>query len=301
MRLSLPALRVAWAGLLSLLLPGLGQVFAGRRQAALRFTGVWMVLSLALAGVQLASGTDTITSAGVWTVFALVVATVALNITAACHAALAARQPPGARLRRWWWSAWTWGAALLAANLAFALLPAGPDWQAFSVPSASMLPTLRVGDRFAALTSGRVRAALRPGDVIVFHLPRDPSVDYVKRLVAVGGQTVQMRAGRLTIDGHEVPRQDLGPAGPGVERWRLTLPDGRSYVVWKRLAGGPLDNTPPVTVAPGSLFVLGDNLDDSLDSRVPSEVGQVPRALVIGRAAVIVWSPFWRRIGTQVR
>lgn len=286
---------------MSLLLPGLGQIVAGRRSAAMGFAATSLGLSLALLAVQEPAGGKQITPAGLWAIFVLAVVTLALNLFAAGHAALAARRPPVALQRRWWWSAWSWGLLLLAANLAFDLLPAGPDWRAFSVPSASMLPTLHVGDRFAALTGRRVRDALRPGDVIVFRLPRDPAVDYVKRLVAVAGQTVEMRAGRLFLDGREVPRQDLGPAGPGVRRWRLTLPDGRSYVAWKRLAGGPLDNTPPVTVGPGMLFVMGDNLDDSLDSRAAEVVGQVPRALVIGRAAVIFWSRSWRRIGLPVR
>jgi len=169
------------------------------------------------------------------------------------------------------------------------------------VPSASMLPTLEVGDRFVAVDTPQALAALAPGDVIVFLLPRDRTTDYVKRLVAVPGQTVEMRHGQLFIDGHAVAREDLGPAGPGVRRWRLTLPNGRSYVVLKTTAGGVLDDTPATTLGPGQLFVMGDNLDNSLDSRVPSAVGPVPRDLVVGRAAVIFWSRDASRIGTVVR
>ena len=164
-----------------------------------------------------------------------------------------------------------------------------------------MLPTLEVGDRFIAVGTEAARAAVAPGDVIVFLLPRDVAIDYVKRLVATGGQTVEMRHGTLWIDGLEVPHEDLGPAGPGVRRWRMTLPDGRSYVVLKTVAGGPLDDTPPTVLGPDQLFVMGDNLDDSLDSPVPSAVGPVPRDLVVGRAAVIFWSRAWDRIGTAVR
>ena len=117
------------------------------------------------------------------------------------------------------------------------------------------------------------------------------------------GQTVEMRHGVLWIDGREVPHEDLGPAGrrAGVRRWRLTLPNGRSYVVLKTDAGGMLDDTPATTLGPGQLFVMGDNLDNSLDSRVPSAVGPVPRELVVGRAAVIFWSRDPGRIGTAVQ
>ena len=135
----------------------------------------------------------------------------------------------------------------------------------------------------------------------MFLLPRDRQTDYVKRLVAMPGQTVEMRHGHLWIDGREVPHQDLGPAGEGVRRWRLTLPNGRSYIALKTIAGGELDNTPATTLGPDQLFFMGDNLDNSLDSRVPSAVGPVPRELVVGRAAVIFWSLERGRIGMEVK
>jgi signal peptidase I len=292
--------RALWAALLSLVIPGLGQVYARRLRAAALFAALSIGISALFVVISEASGQVTLTPAALGGCLLLALATVVLNVTAAGHAWRAARRGREASCPHWWRSTWTWGAVLGSISLAFELLPGDLGWQAFSVPSASMLPTLEVGDRFVTIGTEPALAAIAPGDVIVFLLPRDHSTDYVKRVVAMPGQTIEMRHGTIRIDGQDVPHQDLGPAGPGVRRWRLTLPNGRSYVVLKTLAGGVLDDTPEVTLGPDQLFVMGDNLDNSLDSRVPSAVGPVPRDLVVGRAAVIFWSHDPSRIGAAV-
>ena len=301
-----PRWQAGWGALLSLFLPGLGQVYARRRRAAWLFATASVAIASAFVGLLKANGPLTLAPATLAAFLLLALATLGLNGAASVHAWLAVRRgrdpaPPG-----WRYSTWTWGVVLVAISLGFELLPGDLGWKSFSVPSASMLPTLDVGDRFVAVGTAAARAAIAPGDVIVFLLPRDRRTDYVKRLVALPGQTVEMRHGRLWIDGQEVAHTDLGPAGPlpggdGVRRWRQTLPNGRSSEALKSLAPGGLDDTPAITLAPDQLFVMGDNLDDSLDSRVPSAVGPVPRELVVGRAAVIVWSRDAGRIGTAVR
>ena len=293
--------RAAWAALLSLAVPGLGQVYARRPGAAAAFALASFALSGAFLLLIAAADPATVTAPVLAAVLALAVVTVALNLAAAVHAWRAKRRgrdaaPPGWS-PGWRGSTWTWGVVLGGITLGFEMVPAGPGWQAFSVPSESMLPTLEVGDRFVTVTTHAALATLAPGDVIVFLLPRDRATDYVKRLVAMPGQSVEMRHGRLIIDGGEVPHQDLGAAGAGVHRWRLTLPNGRSYVALKRDGGGMLDNVPPVRLGPGQLFVMGDNLDNSLDSRAPEAVGPVPRDLVVGRAAIIFWSRDLGRLG----
>jgi signal peptidase I len=294
-------LSASWGALLSLLIPGLGQVYARRWRPAVLYAAASIALSVAVVVQQQAGDPATLTPAALALFLALALATLGLNLTAAGHAYVAVRRGRAAAPPGLWRSTWTWGVVLVGITAGFELLPGDLDWNAFSVPSESMLPTLEVGDRFVTVDTPQALAALAPGDVIVFLLPRDRTTDYVKRLVALPGQTVEMRDGQLWIDGHAVAREDLGPAGRDARRWRLTLPNGRSYVVRKTDAGGMLDNTPPTTLGPDQLFVMGDNLDNSLDSRVPSAVGPVPRDLVVGRAAVIFWSHDASRIGAAVR
>lgn len=290
-----------WAAMLSMFVPGLGQVYARRRRAAVLFAAASIIIATSFVVLLRVNGPVTLRPPTLALFMALAFATLALNSTAAVHAWRAMRHgrdpaPPG-----WRRSTWTWGVVLVAISLGFELLPGDLGWDPFVVPSSSMLPTLEVGDRFVAIGTDAALAALAPGDVAVFLLPRDRRTDYVKRLVAMPGQTVEMRHGRLWIDGREVPREDLGPDGPGVRRWRQTLPNGRSYEVLKSEAGSELDNTPATTLGPDQFYFMGDNLDNSLDSRVPSAVGPVPRELLVARAAVIFWSRDSGRIGTEIR
>jgi signal peptidase I len=191
--------------------------------------------------------------------------------------------------------------------------------QPFIVPSGSMEPTLMVGDEIAAAKyvygygrysspvgvipalKGRIldRAAER-GDIVVFALPRDPSQTYVKRVIGLPGDHIQMRGGSLFINGTEVPRRAVGPVtvmlgGRGVRATTYieTLPNGRSHDIIKAAAGGPLDDTVEFTVPPDSYFMMGDNRDNSLDSRVsPDEggVGFVPAENLIGRVDRVLFS-----------
>ncbi len=290
-----------WAALLSLFVPGLGQVYARRLRAAVLFAVASIAIAAAFVVLLQASDRATLTPRMLAVFLALALATLGLNCAAALHAWRAVRRGRDPARPGWRRSTWTWGVVLVAISLGFELFPDDLGWNAFSVPSSSMLPTLEVGDRFVTVGTGAALAALAPGDVAVFLLPRDRVTDYVKRLVAMPGQTVEMRRGRLWIDGREVPQADLGAAGPGVRRLRLTLPNGRSYEVLKSEAGGQLDDTPAITLGPGQLFFMGDNLDNSMDSRVPSAVGPVARELVVGRAAVIFWSRDRGRIGSEVK
>src|SRR5262249_14221739 len=148
------------------------------------------------------------------------------------------------------------------------------------------------------LFSGRIfSSAPERGDVVVFALPKDPTTVYVKRVVGVGGDRVQMKQGELYINDAPVKREavadfvgdDLcgpGPAPP-IKRWRETLPNGTSYETLDCVENGFYDNTNVFTVPAGQFFVLGDNRDNSTDSRVPSSVGTVPLENMIGRVGII--------------
>jgi signal peptidase I len=189
-------------------------------------------------------------------------------------------------------------------------------YQPFSIPSGSMAPTLMVGDYvFAAKyaygygrysfpfapswISGRVLAGEpEHGDIVVFRTPKDTSVDYVKRVVGLPGDRIQMREGQLILNDRPVTRVALSETLAGtacggdlkVKRWRETLPSGVSYETYDCVANGFLDNTAVFTVPSGHFFVLGDNRDNSTDSRMMSAMGFIPMDNLVGRVTRIFWS-----------
>lgn len=191
-------------------------------------------------------------------------------------------------------------------------------FQPFYIPAGSMMPTLLVGDslfvskyaygysRYSLpfsprLFSGRIFGSVpERGDVVVFRIPRDDSVDYIKRIVGLPGDTVQMQRGVLVINGVPVVRERLSdfegdePCGAGddkrTRRWRETLSNGASYETLDCVDNGFYDNTTIYTVPAGHVFVLGDNRDNSTDSRVRTAVGYIPLENLVGRAGLIYFS-----------
>ena len=194
-------------------------------------------------------------------------------------------------------------------------------FQPFTIPSASMEPTLLEGDYIIVskfsygysrhsipfsppLFKGRImERAPERGDIIVFKLPRDGRTDYIKRLIGLPGDRVQMRQGRLWVNGKEVIDKELPPvmidSGYGftrnVQRFQETLPGGRTFITYDFGPDGDVDNTPTFVVPEGHYFFMGDNRDNSLDSRVPAEIGVgfVPAENLVGKAQIILlsWNP----------
>ncbi|MGN6155885.1 MAG: signal peptidase I [Sphingomicrobium sp.] len=208
----------------------------------------------------------------------------------------------------------------------------------FSIPSGSMLPTLYIGDYLAVAKwpygfsshsfpfdfppfKGRVLSHLpERGDVVVFVPPGDEREDYVKRVIGLPGDTVEVRDGVVVLNGKPVRRDSEQPLAipisanspcrtvPGAEpvvrgeiaqraciyrTYRETLPGGASYRVIDQVDNPVADDVPPTTVPAGHLFLMGDNRDDSLDSRfsiAEGGIGMVPVENVVGRASVIFWS-----------
>ena len=239
----------------------------------------------------------------------------------------------------------------------------------FNIPSESMLPRLENGDYLLAakwpygyskyslpwsvpLIPGRILAGQpERGDVVIFKAPPSNDIDYIKRVIGLPGDTIQVIGGQVVLNGKPIPKQKLAdfelPVTPNTRcidrqfeatsadgapvchypRYRETLPGGKSYEVldfgmqgYNPAAGIDPDNTQPVIVPEGHLFLMGDNRDNSMDSRFPAieggGIGIVPQANLVGRATIMMfstdgganwflpWTWFtaarWNRIGTAL-
>ncbi|MBO9557365.1 MAG: signal peptidase I [Caulobacter sp.] len=192
-------------------------------------------------------------------------------------------------------------------------------FQPFTIPSSSMEPGLVTGDYIVVskLAYGWSRASFplnpplfegrllgrtaRRGDVVVFRLPRDPSQTWIKRVIGLPGDRVQIRGGQVFVNGQPLAQapialmQDHDAPDRPVLAIRERAPNGRQYVTYDGGPERPGDDTEVYVVPQGQYFVMGDNRDNSLDSRWPRElgVGLLPAENLVGRAKFVLvsWKP----------
>lgn len=198
-----------------------------------------------------------------------------------------------------------------------ALLFRSLAYEPFHIPSGSMKSNLLVGDylfvskfsygysRYSfpfgfPIFDGRILEGEKPrrGDIIVFRLPRNPRIDYIKRLIGLPGDTIQVREGIVYVNGKALPREPLDrytddeiPTNvKSIPRFVETLPEGKKFEILKEYLEGNADNTIEYHVPQGYYFFMGDNRDNSTDSRFLNQVGYVPEENLVGRAEIIFFS-----------
>jgi len=176
-----------------------------------------------------------------------------------------------------------------------------PSTRSYSMPSGSMRPPLEVGDYMDAATHAFADRMPERGEIAVFKRPGGAE-DYVKRIIAFPGDRVQMRGGILYLNDQPMPRERVGDyrlpdRGETLTRYRETLSGGRNYQIIVMSDDGPLDNTALSIVPAGNVFVLGDNRDNSSDSR---SFGFGPLDNLKDRPFVIWWSRDRSRIGMGI-
>ncbi len=250
----------------------------------------------------------------------VILTAVAFHVVGALHGIVEARSL-SARTPAVWFARWfaVIGLAIILPNLITTLNRAFL-WEPFSVPSGSNKPSLRVGDivyvsKYAYgysrhslpfspdIFSGRMFfAAPQRGDIAVFKNPRNNETDYIKRIVGLPGDQVQVVDGVLHINGEALERRELGLApgetaggasSPNPKRYRERLPNGAEYDIYEVGDTFRFDNTRLFDVPEGHYFAMGDNRDNSQDSR---SFGPIPAENLVGRLALILWNDQEQRI-----
>lgn len=210
-------------------------------------------------------------------------------------------------------------ATVIAMGLLVAITFQTVAFQPFTIPSSSMEPGLVTGDyvvvsKFAygwsraslplnpPLPEGRLFGrAVGRGDVVVFRRPSDPQQTWVKRVIGLPGDRVQVAGGVVAVNGRVIPRTPLDVVSDHdmpsrrVLEVRETLADGRGWITYDGGSGLPGDDTGVFVVPAGQYFMMGDNRDNSLDSRWPADVGVglLPADNIVGKAELVVasWKP----------
>lgn len=289
-----------WVAFLSILV-GIGYLYVGR---PIRYWLFLLFSNLLLA--LLFVGPSWLMSKPA-TIIALGLSAVVVCVAVIIDVVRLAVKQPDYKLQ--WYNRWWVYLASVVFTTSLALIPdiAGREALAvrnYSIPSESNVPTMMVGDYITGNPKAYDTADPQRGDVAVFRLPSDNTIDYVKRIVGLPGDRVQMIDGVLHINGVAVPRKEVGILeGRTTRKARIfeeTLPNGVSYRTLD-IFESRADNTQEYAVPAEHYFLMGDNRDNSTDSRFLSVVGYVPRKNIYAKIDGVIYSRDWSRIGTSIK
>ena len=289
---------------MSVICPGLGHIYAAAPRRGWRFIGAVLAFEI-VAGI-LPQWPPSLPAAVAE--FALIVAWIALLVFIIYDAIRTARRgrisPPGRLDRAWAYVGLALGFVVVSQVL-FSVEVRSRQWKPYRMPSGSMLPGIAPGEFMMAWRGYFETHAPRRGDLAILGTRPDPNLVYVKRIIGLPGDRVQLVENRLRLNGEDVPTERRpGPPGEGshgrrVERRVESLPEGRTYEIFVEGSNGPSANTAEFVVPPHHVFVLGDDRDDSYDSRW-NDFGMVPLSAVTDLPRFLYWSPEWSRVGRQL-
>ncbi len=297
--------RSAWlAGLLSFILPGIGQVYCGKLVRGLIFGIIYGLAIPALLGLlAYVRPAPTV-------LFGLLALVAALGVVVAAVIdayRLAVRTRPDYERKAYNRLAVyvLLGLMIQGSSIGYGLHVRATLFEAFRVSAASMFPTIGLNDRILANKIAYRKAEPQYGDIVLFRPPTAGWRDtYIKRIVALGGDTIEIRAKEVYVNGRPLARELVGPATVAAGHTGRTVEGkvyrernrGAEYMIFLAEAGSPeKSGLGQITVPAHHCYVLGDNRDDSLDSR---QFGPIPYAVIKGRADYLYWpARSWARFG----
>jgi len=245
-----------------------------------------------------------------------------LTVVAAGHCFVVAKKAQGA-VPVQWFARWYFLFVLLFAQTVIPHLMRSFLFEPFNIPSGASLPNLKVGDHLfvSKYAYGYSRYSFpvdvpvdegrwfftppKRGDIAVLKLPTDPRVNYIKRIVGLPGDRIQVKGGILHINDRPVDRERVGEytrqdslqREPKVTpQFRETLPNGATYFILEETDQALMDNTPVYEVPAGHYFAMGDNRDRTRDSRFLQDVGYIPEENLVGRLALLYWNSETKRL-----